>query len=131
MMKWEKGRAGKSKFPDPPPEIANICWQTKTNAPDPEGDPDSDPDTEGKPPFSAFAGMVLAIRPDIPDFFIRGKYFGKLQGANGIIRNPQFFAAQVASWWLERSEEKAAAEPKPHVPNYETPLEKRLREAGQ
>lgn len=66
---------------------------------------------EGKPPLFEFSKLVRNIRPDVPDHFIRDKYFGKLDRADGVIRNPQFFAAQVAGWHQE-AEAKAAGPPK-------------------
>lgn len=68
---------------------------------------------EGSPPLADFVRMVAAIKPGIPDHFVRGKYFGKLESCDGVIRNPQFFAAKVAAWWDEK---KTPAPTKPHTP---------------
>lgn len=47
MHQWEQGRAKKSKYPDPPPEVCERlltdvykCEHTSTNVPDPDPDPE-------------------------------------------------------------------------------------------
>ena len=89
MMKWEKGRALTSKFPNPPKEILECCFlkenkgesttqftddnrckPTHTDAPDPVSDPVSDPDNDPeikkeveKPP-SLSARVKRVFNPD-------------------------------------------------------------------
>lgn len=78
-------------------------------------DTDTRAEGEGWPSLAIFSGLVLAIDKDVPAYFINSKYFGKLEKCDGHIKNPQYFAGQVVSWWKQNGAEKAAANPKPKI----------------
>lgn len=62
MERWEKGRAEKSKYPDPPLAGENICKQPNANAPDSVPVPDFDPDSDSpKPPKQDFSAYRLRL----------------------------------------------------------------------
>lgn len=60
MNKWEKGRAEKSRYPDPAPLQAAVrkCLQPSTDAPDSDSDSDNDTDT------AAELSKTAAVTPE-------------------------------------------------------------------
>lgn len=85
MHRWEKGRAAKSRYPEPPEHIrkrmqTNVCesLQPHTDAPDPDPDFDPDGDTrartlEANPIIPGLDAQALAVMQAYPKYAKDGR----------------------------------------------------------